>query len=122
MPGLNRDRTCPKTMAFRLTEEEHKLLCRKIEISGLTRQEYILDKLLDMEVVVKPSVRVHKALEKSMADIYQQLLRIRAGGALSDRMESVIQMLAEEFHDLKPAAEEAQVDKENESLWNLERE
>ena len=36
-------------------------------------------------------------------------------------MKSVIQMLAEEYSELEPAAEEVQIDKENESMWNLER-
>ncbi|WP_297630201.1 hypothetical protein [uncultured Slackia sp.] len=108
-------------MAFRLTPEEHAVLCERIALSGLERQEYIYRKLMDMEVVVKPSVRVHKALKESIAGIYQQLLRIRIGGSLSDQMESVIRMLAEEFSELKPAVEEAQIDKENESMWNMER-
>ena len=72
-------------------------------------------------MVVKPSVRVHKALSESMAAIYQQLLRIRTEGALSDEMEAVIKMLVEEFCDLRPAVEEAKIDQENESVWNLER-
>ena len=49
------------------------------------------------------------------------MLRIRAGGSLSDQMEPVIQMLAEELIALKPATEEAQIDHENESMWNMER-
>lgn len=76
---------------------------------------------MDMEVVVQPSVRVHKALKESMGRIYQQLLRIRAGGALSDQMEAVIEMLAEEFRELGPATEESEIDKEAKSIWNLER-
>ncbi|EHF02652.1 hypothetical protein HMPREF1008_00297 [Olsenella sp. oral taxon 809 str. F0356] len=110
-----------KTMAFRLTPEEYDLVCERIALSGLGRQEYIYRKLMDMEVVVQPSVRVHKALKDSMAQIYQQLLRIRAGDNLDAEMEAVIQMLAEEFNDLKPAEEEARVDQENQSMWNLER-
>lgn len=121
MPCPNSARKRSKTMAFRLTPEEHAVLCERIALSGLERQEYIYRKLMDMEVVVKPSVRVHKALKESMAGIYQQLLRIRIGGSLSDQMESVIRMLAEEFSELKPAVEEAQIDKENESMWNMER-
>ncbi|WP_198003138.1 hypothetical protein [Olsenella sp. oral taxon 809] len=108
-------------MAFRLTPEEYDLVCERIALSGLGRQEYIYRKLMDMEVVVQPSVRVHKALKDSMAQIYQQLLRIRAGDNLDAEMEAVIQMLAEEFNDLKPAEEEARVDQENQSMWNLER-
>ena len=99
MPCPNSARKRSKTMAFRLTPEEHAILCERIALSGLDRQEYIYRKLMDMEVVVKPSVRVHKALKESMAGIYQQLLRIRAEGVLSEQMEIVIKMLADEYHD-----------------------
>ena len=116
MPCPNSARKRNKTMAFRLTPEEHALLCERIAISGLNRQEYIYRKLMDMEVVVQPSVRVHKALKESMGRIYQQLLRIRAGGALSDQMEAVIEMLAEEFRELGPATEESEIDKEAKSI------
>lgn len=70
MPCPNSVRKRSKTMAFRLTPEEHAVLCERIALSGLDRQEHIYRKLMDMEVVVKPSVRVHKALSKSMAGIY----------------------------------------------------
>ena len=89
MPCPNSARKRSKTMAFRLTPEEHAVLCERIALSGLDRQEYIHRKLMDMEVVVKPSVRVYKALSESMAGIYQQLLRIRTGGALNDEMEKL---------------------------------
>lgn len=109
-------------MAFRLTPEEHALLCERIALSGLSRQEYIYRKLMDMEeVIVKPSARVHKALKDSMARIYQQLLRVRAGGVLSNQTEAVIEMLTEEFSELGPATEESEIDKETKSIWNLER-
>lgn len=121
MPCPNSARKRNKTMAFRLTPEEHALLCERIALSGLNRQEYIYRKLMDMDVVVKPSARVHKALKESMAGIYQQLLRIRAGGTLSVQMEAVIEMLAEEFGELGPATEESEIDKEAKSIWNLER-
>lgn len=121
MPCPNSARKRNKTMAFRLTPEEHALLCERITISGLNRQEYIYRKLMDMEVVVKPSVRVHKALKESMGRIYQQLLRIRAGGTLSGQMETVIEILAEEFSELGPATEESEIDKETKNIWNLTR-
>lgn len=76
---------------------------------------------MDIEVVVKPSAGVHKALKESMARIYRQLLRIRAGGALIDQMEAVIKMLAREFEELGSATEESEIDKEAKSTWNLER-
>ena len=69
MPCPNSARKRSKTMAFRLTPEEHAILCERIALSGLDCQEYIYRKLMDMEVVVKPSVRVHKSPKESMAGI-----------------------------------------------------
>lgn len=107
-------------MAFRLTPEEHASLREDCPERAEPPKVHLYRKLMDMEVVVKPSVR--KALKESMARIlYQQLLRIRAGGALSDQMETVIKMLDREFEELRPATKESEIDKEAKNIWNLER-
>ena len=49
-------------MAFRCTPEEHKLICEMAAWSGMSRQDYIIAKLTDTQVEVKPSVSVQKAL------------------------------------------------------------
>lgn len=81
MPCPNPARRETRRWTFRLTLEEHALLCERIALSGLSRQEYICRKLMDMDTVVMSSARVHKTLKESMGKIYQQLLRIRVRGA-----------------------------------------
>ena len=62
-----------KTVAFRVSEEEAKLLNDLVALSGLTKQEYIMRRLLDREVVVQGNPRVYKALKNQMARIYEEL-------------------------------------------------
>lgn len=62
------ERGC-KTMAFRCTPEEHELICEMAAWSGMRRQDYIIAKLTDTQVEVRPSVSVQKALKDSMAEL-----------------------------------------------------
>lgn len=47
MPRENNARKCSKTMTFRCTSEEHKLICEMAAWSGMSRQDYIIAKLTD---------------------------------------------------------------------------
>ena len=49
MPCENSARKRSKTMAFRCTPEEHKLICEMAAWSGMLRQDYIIAKLTDTE-------------------------------------------------------------------------
>lgn len=109
-------------MAFRVTPEEFDRITKLAATSGMDKQAFIMSKLEDHKVVVKPSMRVYRALKDEMAAIYQQLLRVRAGGELSASMEASIELLTQFFAGLNPSdAIEAEVDKENDSIWNMER-
>lgn len=121
MPCPNSARERCRTVGFRLTEKQADALDLRVKASGLTKQDYILSKLMDESVIVKPSSRLYKALRDVMGDIYAQLLRIRAGEALSDELEHAISLLANEFVDMKPGEAPADVDREAETIWNMGR-
>ena len=65
-----------KTVAFRVSEEEAKLIDTQVALSGLTKQDYIIRRLQCRDVVVQGSPRVYKALRNQMADIYEELKRL----------------------------------------------
>ena len=122
MPCPNSARKRSKTMAFRVSPEEYERINNLAKLSGMDKQDFILAKLMDHEIVVRPSTRVYKALKDTMAEIYQQLLRIRAGGELSDSAEQSIELLSKFFAGLAPTEDAvAEVDAENEDIWNMER-
>lgn len=51
------------TVAFRVSDEEAKLLNDLVALSGLTKQEYIIRRLTCRDVVVQGNPRVYKALK-----------------------------------------------------------
>lgn len=88
MPCENSARKRSKTMAFRCTPEEHKLICEMAAWSGMNRQDYIIAKLTDTQVEVRPSVSVQKALRDSMAELAKE---VRLAASYSELSESLQQ-------------------------------
>lgn len=62
-----------KIISFRVSPEESELLDTKVKLSGLTKQDYIIKKLTDSTVVVKPNPRVYKALKEQLEDVLSVL-------------------------------------------------
>ena len=87
MPCENSARKRSKTMAFRCTPEEHKLICEMAAWSGMLRQDYIIAKLTDTQVEVKPSVSVQKALKDSMAALTKEVSLAASYGELSESLQ-----------------------------------
>lgn len=62
-----------RTIAFRISPEEDAALNEKVRLSGLTKQDYIINRALEKDVVVMGNPRVHKALSEKMTEILQRL-------------------------------------------------
>ena len=90
-----------KTVAFRVSEEEAKLIDDLVALSGLTKQDYIIRRLQCRDVVVQGNPRVYKALRNQMADIYEELKRLERCSEANDELFYTIQMIAEIMNGLK---------------------
>lgn len=90
-----------KTVAFRVSEEEAKLLDDFVALSGLTKQEYIMRKLLNREVVVQGNPRVYKALKNQMERIYEELKRLEECSEENDEMLYTLQVIAITLNGMK---------------------
>lgn len=93
MPCENSARKRSKTMAFRCTPEEHKLICEMAAWSGMSRQDYIIAKLTDTQVEVKPSVSVQKALRGSMAELAKEVRLAASCGELSESLQQRVELV-----------------------------
>ena len=94
-----------KTVAFRVSEEEAKLIDTQVALSGLTKQDYIIRRLQFRDVVVKGNPRVYKALRNQMADIYEELKRLECCSEANDELLYTIQLIAEIMNGLKGECE-----------------
>ena len=93
MPCENSARKRSKTMAFRCTPEERKLICEMAAWSGMNRQDYIIARLTDTQVEVRPSVSVQKALKDSMAELAKEVRLAASYGELSGSLQQRIELM-----------------------------
>ena len=81
------------TVAFRVSDEEAKLLNDLVALYGLTKQEYIIRRLTCRDVVVQGNPRVYKALRDQLAAVLDELRRIEAGQGVNEELLDTIQMI-----------------------------
>ena len=93
------------TVAFRVSDEEAKLLNDLVALSGLTKQDYITRRLLCRDVVVQGNPRVYKALRNELADVLAELQRIEAGGGVNEELLDTIELIGVILGGLKGEGE-----------------
>lgn len=83
-----------KTVAFRISPEEDEQLETAVRLSGLTKQDYIIRRLQDREVVVQGNPRVYKALRNELASVLAELQRVSSGQRVDDELLVTIELIA----------------------------
>ena len=90
----NRNRWRNKIVAFRVSPEEDAQIEIAVKLSGLTKQDYIIKRLLCRDIVVQGNPRVYKALRDQLVAVLDELRRIGDGGEASDELLDTIHMIA----------------------------
>lgn len=90
-----------RIVAFRVSDEEAKLLNDLVALSGLTKQDYIMRRLLCRDVVVQGNPRVYKALKNQMAVIYEELKQLESIDSDNDELLYTLQVIAITLDGLK---------------------
>lgn len=72
------------TVAFRVSPEEDALIESAVRVSGLTKQDYIIRKLSNREVVVQGNPKVYRGLLVEMRSILDELKRIGSGQMVNE--------------------------------------
>jgi len=90
-----------KTVAFRVSPEEDRQIETAVRLSGLTKQDYIIRRLQDREIVVVGNPRVYKALRNQLAAGLEELKRISIGEQIDDELTDTIRLIAVTLGGLK---------------------
>ena len=94
-----------KTVGFRVSPEEWEQIERYVQLSGLTKQDYITRRLINKEVVVQGNPRVYKALKNQMAELYEELKRIEQFSEENEDLLYTLQLVAETLNGMKEDAD-----------------
>ena len=97
----NHNRWRNVTVAFRMSPEEDQQLETLVKLSGLTKQDYIIRRVLEKEIVVMGNPRVHKALREQFASVLEELRRLDAGDEARPELHENIRFITEIMDGLR---------------------
>ena len=90
----NHNRLRSKIVAFRMSPEEAKLLDDFVSISGLNKQDYLISRVLQTDVIVRGNPRVYKGLRNKLDDVYNELVRMQQCTDADDEFLSVLRLVS----------------------------
>ena len=104
MSAKNRDRKnrwrC-KTVGFNVSPEENDQINFAVKLSGHTKQDFLISRVLNRDIIVHGNPRVYKALKNQLAEVLSELKRIKNGLAVDDDLLSTIQLITTTLNGLK---------------------
>lgn len=109
-----------KTVAFRMSPEEADLLQRYADMSGMTKQDYLISRVLQREVAVIPNKRMQLYMEENMLYVFKELRRLDAGQVLPQDLSELVRMLAGIFAALG-GEDDAAAASDDDLIMGLER-
>lgn len=90
-----------KTVAFRVSPEEDEQIEVAVRVSGLTKQDYIIKRLQEKDIVVMGNPRVYKALKNELARVLDELQRIEGGDGVSIDLLDTIELITLTMQGMK---------------------
>lgn len=88
-------------VSFRVSPEESEDLNRRVKLSGLNKQEYIIKRLSERDVIVQGNPRVFKALRNQMTEILTELRRIERCSEISDEFLDILELVVKTYNGLE---------------------
>ena len=97
----NKGRFRSRTMGFRVSPEEDAQISVAVSLSGLTKQDYITNRLLCRDIVVQGNPRVYKALKNQLAKVLDELKRIENGAEVDEDLLATINLITVTLDGMK---------------------
>ena len=97
----NHKRLRNRTVAFRASDEEWKLISDMAEISGLQKQIYLINKCLDREITVYGNSRLYRMLESKLGEVLSELKRLSNANDAEPELWILIDQINKTLHGLK---------------------
>lgn len=110
-----------KTVAFRMSPEEADLLQRMADASGMTKQDYLIERALCHEVTVIPNKRMQRYMEEGMLFVYKEIRRLESGGGIPEELTELACMLGDIFAGLGHETDEEPQQSEADMIMGMVR-
>lgn len=97
----NKGRFRSRTIGFRVSPEEDAHINVAVSLSGLTKQDYIVKRLLCRDIVVQGNPRVYKALKDRLGEVLDELKRIESGAGVDKELLENIKLITVTLDGMK---------------------
>ena len=95
------DKSACKTVGFTVSPEENDQINFAFKLSGHTKQDFLISRVLNIDIIVHGNPRVYKALKNQLAEVLSELKRIKNGLAVDDDLLPTIQLITTTLNGLK---------------------
>ena len=96
------------TTAFRMSEEEVQELNSIVAFTGMTKQDYLISRALERDIIVTPTIRVQKMMSAELHALAKELSRLsdssEVGIRLQELSETIVDLLTQ-MHEAGMTAE-----------------
>lgn len=121
MPCKNEARARPVTVGFRISPDLNETINLLVAASGMTKQDYIVSKLLDREITVNASPSMYTALRKELREVCKQLNRLRKGENPSEHLLETCDLLGEIILGLRGDDTKSEIECEDDAFKRMGR-
>lgn len=90
-----------KTIGVRVSPEENAEIDTLVALSGMSKQDYCISRMLQRDVVVTGNPRVHKALKNQMEQLCQEFERLCNVNDVSEETMHVLEYLTKLYKGLE---------------------
>lgn len=84
-----------------MSDEENEQLNKIVVATGLTKQDYIIKRLLEKEIVVMPNPRVYSALKGLLQNVYDELKTFDKSEQLDDEFLETLNFITKVLYGIK---------------------
>lgn len=97
----NHNRLRSVVVGFRMSPEEAGLLNRLVKVSGLNKQNYLINRALQRDVIVNGNPRVFIGLKKELIALYNELQRLNNCSQISDEQFILFNQIVKILNEMR---------------------
>lgn len=81
------------TVGFRMSPAESRKLNMLVQVTGCTKQDYLIHRALQQDIIVRSSPRLYMRLKNLMEEILSELERISQGSSVDADLLDIISQI-----------------------------
>lgn len=97
----NHNRLRSIVVGFRMSPEEASLLNGLVKVSGLNKQDYLINRALQRDVIINGNPRVYIGLKKELVVLYNEFQRINNCSQITDEQFILLNQILKILNEMR---------------------